>query len=126
MSNTANSTPPRRTKGVMNATNDELEAIVSSGEGLAGWCALLVGAGLVTEAILVFVPLSTLEAKVGAFVTDSLIAVGVFGELFFHKRSSHAQSELLRRSDLKLAEAIDRADQAMLRAEEAEELAWLV
>jgi hypothetical protein len=91
--------------GVMNATNDELDAIVSSGERLAGWCALLIVAALVTEAILVFVSLSPLGVKIGTFVTDSLIAAGVFGELFFHKRSSHAQGELLRRSNAKLEDA---------------------
>jgi len=103
--------------GVMNATKDELDAIVSSGERLAGWCALLIVAALVAEAILVFVSLSPLGVKIGAFVTNSLIAAGVFGELFFHKRSSHAQGELLRRSELKVAELNALAAQLRLDLE---------
>jgi len=94
----------RRMNGVMNATNDELDAIVSSGERLAGRCALLIVAALVAEAILVFVPLSDFGTKITDFIANSLIAAGVFGELFFHKRSSHAQSELQRRAVERIAE----------------------
>ena len=54
------------------------------------------------EAILAFVPLSPLETKAAAFFTNSLIALGVYGELFFHRRSSLAQGELLRRSKIDL------------------------
>jgi hypothetical protein len=145
MSTAASNTPPkkpiqsggvfaalRRKKNVINANEGELEAIVSSGERLANWCALLIFAGLVTEAILVFVPLSPFGVKVGAFVTDSLIAAGVFGELFFHNRSSHAQGELMRRSNDRLAEiefangfleekaamAVERAAKAELETEQ--------
>jgi uncharacterized small protein (DUF1192 family) len=103
--------------GVMNATNDELDGIVSSGERLAGWCALLIVAALVTEAILAFVSLSPLGTKIATFTANSLIAVGVFGELFFHKRSSHAQNESQRRSDLKVAELNERASEAQAETE---------
>ena len=117
MSNPASSTPPRkpiqsggvfaalrRTKSVMNASDGELDGVISSGERLAGWSALLIVAALVAEAMLVFVPLCPLRTKITAFVTNSLIALGVFGELFFHKRSSLAQGELTRRSNDRLGE----------------------
>lgn len=118
MSDAAGNTPPkkpiqsggvfaalRRTKSVMNASDGELDGVVSSGERLAGWSALLIVAALAAEAILAFVPLSPFGTKITAFVTNSLIALGVFGELFFHKRSSLAQGEQMCRSNDRLAKA---------------------
>lgn len=93
----------RRTNGIMNASNGDLESVVASGELLASWCAILIVCALVAAAVLVFVPLSQLGTKIATFVENSLVAIGVFGELFFHKRSSLAQGEISDRLRRQLA-----------------------
>jgi hypothetical protein len=109
-------------KGVMNASDGELESGERFCEELAVWSTVLVFLGLVLEVYLAFKPPpphSCLE-RWGAVAADTLVAIGVLGELLFSMLSRSYQKELQRRSNDKLSDAIRRAGEATERAVAAE------
>jgi hypothetical protein len=116
----------RLTKGVKNATDDQLAISVESCERAAIWGGLAVIAGLVVEVVLAIhqasTPLSfdSFEGTWGAVIADSLVALGVSAEVFFSRVGMSRQRELQRRSDRKLADAIERAAEANERAAKLE------
>ena len=140
MTNAANNTPTskpslggglfaalRRHKGLINANDGELDFIISSGDLLAGfWCFPIVAA-LAAEAVFVAFPLPAPLDRVAGFAVNGLIAISVFGELFFRGRSADAQNEKLRRSNERLAHVElengilkERAAEVLERAAESE------
>jgi hypothetical protein len=59
----------------------------------------------------------------GSVIADSLVALGVFGELLFSAIGSKRHGELQRRSKLMVAEANQKASEANARASEANQKA---
>jgi hypothetical protein len=104
----------------MNATDGELKDAISSCETWAELCTGAVVAGLVIEVILaVLHPSFDSFASIwGAVIADSLVALGVLGELLFSAKGSRCQTELRRRSEIAVATSIERAAEATKIAEE--------
>jgi hypothetical protein len=136
MTNAANNTPAtepnhggglfaalRRQKGLIDANDGELNVIVSSGEMLAGFWCLPIVAALAAEAVFAAFPLPSPLDRVAGFAVNALIAVSVFGELFFHRRSADVQDEKLRRSNERLAKVALENGILEERATEARERA---
>ena len=101
----------RLTNGVINASDCELGHSFESCERWAEGSALAVIAGLVLEVGIAFShpPFNSFWEHWGAVVADTLVALGVAGEVLFGRMGRTRQNELTRRSDKKLTEAIDRA-----------------
>lgn len=110
----------------MNKTDDQIRSDIGRNESSAEWGAGAVFAGLILEVILALVKSlgfeSSFEATLrirwaavenwGAVVADSLIALGVAGEVLFSRKARIGSDELTRRSDEKVAEANARAAEA--------------
>jgi hypothetical protein len=106
--------------GVMNARDDELKGAVSSCETWAEWCTGAVAIGLVIE-VLIAAAHPSFDSFMeiwGSVIADSLVALGVIGELLFSAKGSRCQTELRRRSDENVVEANARAEEARLKTEE--------
>jgi hypothetical protein len=103
----------------MSKTDSQLEAGVIVDENRSKRCGWVVVAGLVLEVILtaVFPAHEAAEANRylwfietwGAVFADALVALGVYGEIFFAGRVRKSEDELRRRSNDRVAEAIERA-----------------
>ena len=105
---------PCRKNGVINASDSELEQAAGICERVAAWSTFLVFIGLAFEGwIAVKHPKfdSPLE-RWGSFWADVLVAVGVLGELLPSMLVRRYNTEVKRRSDEKLAEAVRRAAEA--------------
>jgi len=91
----------RLINGVINATNDELRESRDSCERAAEWGGIAVVSGLVIEVILAAChpPFDSFAGIWGAVIADSLVAIGVAGEVLFSRMGSARQRELQRRSD---------------------------
>ena len=90
-----------------NPSDDELERGISGNETWSKVCAWAIVAGLVIETILAAVyggHASLIENWAPVFA-DSLIALGVFGEIFFSGKVSESEEKLRLRSKEKVAEA---------------------
>lgn len=111
-----------RLTNLKDATDSELEESESACEYLAVRSAWLVIFGLVLEVIeaLLFFKSHPFIERWGAVVADTLVAVGVIGEVYFSVKGAKYSSELRRRSDIKLAEATDKASVANQKVEEAQ------
>jgi hypothetical protein len=111
----------RLINGVINATNDELRESIESCERAAEQGGIAVIIGLVIEVALAAChpPFDSFAGIWGAVIADSLVALGVAGEVLFSRMGSARQRELQRRSDEKVAEAEARASEANQRAQEA-------
>ena len=111
--------------GRINASESQLEEASSSSE----WWAIGFG-GLVIVSVVVEFVISFMEPPYATFLFDSMftdagIALGVVGEVAFGIWDSRIQTELRRRSNVKLAEANERAAAAELEtARLRKELAW--
>jgi len=107
--------------GVVNATEDELEAAVSSCERIAIYFGGVVVIGLVIEIVLAIdhPPYDSRLGEWGSVFADVLVAVGVMVEVLFSARGTRYQSELQRRSNDRLSLATTEAGKANL------EVAWL-
>lgn len=99
-------------RGAMKAaTDDRMEAASSSctrwGIGFAG----LVIAGVVAEFVIAGVhpPYDSFLEQWGSAVADALVAIGVAGEVAFGMWDGHIQTEIRRRSNDRLKEALTRA-----------------
>jgi hypothetical protein len=110
----------RLINGVINATNDELCESIDSCERAAEWGGIAVIIGLVIEVALAAChpPFDSFAGIWGAVIADSLVALGVAGEVLFSRMGSARQRELQRRSGEKVAEAISRATDAERKTEE--------
>lgn len=106
---------------MIKAKNGDLRSFIGGSERLAEWCVLAIVGGLVLEILLAIYALPRAWDRAGLVLANSLIALGVYGELRFSKRGNAAQSELTRRSNEKLGEAITLASAANERAAEANE-----
>src|ERR1039457_3644083 len=115
----------RLKNGVRNATDNELDVAVSACEKNAIYCGGLVVFGLLVEVFLAVKhpPYDSFFGQWGAVVADSLVAVGVLGEVLFSARGSRCQSELQHRSNVKLSDAIREAGLARAEAATANESA---
>jgi hypothetical protein len=70
----------RRAKNVKNASLEERRAILESAERYEGWSLVSVIAGVVLEAILFVTPISNQCLRVGEFVADMLVGLGIWVE----------------------------------------------
>jgi hypothetical protein len=112
---------------VENASDDDLRSASISDERRETLCVWAVFAGLVLEGVLAFVhpPYASVWARWGSFGCDALVALGVFGELWFSNRISQRDHELDRRSNERVAAANERAAAAEEKAAQLERItAW--
>jgi hypothetical protein len=112
----------RLPNGINKASDGDLERSASSCESWAIVSGLLVVFGLIVEAIIAFVHPSY-DSPVGTwtpFIADTLVALGVAGEVLFSMMSSRRHNELRVRSNTNLADAITQAGEANQKAEEAQ------
>lgn len=105
------------------ATIEELNESVDSCERLAELSGIAVFVGLVIEVLLTYrrATPDSFEGIWGSVIADSIVALGVAGELLFSKMGSARQRELQRRSDIAVAEANERAQQAIREAADTRE-----
>lgn len=105
----------------MSKNDDQLRSEIESNEAYGEWGAWSVVAGLVLEIVLAAVnSLGYGNKNVenwGGVVADCLVALGVYAEIHFGRRASHAGLELRRRSDERVAEANASAAKANLETE---------
>ncbi|WP_158928863.1 hypothetical protein [Acidisphaera sp. S103] len=117
-----NSFPAWRLRnGTTNATDDAIENASSSCERWEWWCAVVVVVSVAAEFALASVHPSydSLWNRWGSAAADALIAIGIVGEVLFGRMDGRYQTELRRRSTVKLAEAVQVAAAAEVRAAEA-------
>jgi hypothetical protein len=92
----------RRAKSVKNAAEAEREVLLEDAERIETWSAWLVLSAIVLEAVTWASPLCPFLFKLGNFVADAAVAVGIYGEMRF----GHVVADILK---IRLAEAIERA-----------------
>jgi len=100
----------RRAKNVKNANDAERDALLSHAERIETWCANLVLAAIVLEAVVWISPVCPSLFKLGNFIADAGVAIGIYGEVRF----GHVAGNVLK---MRLAEAIERASAAELETE---------
>lgn len=93
---------------------EALRSLASHNQSLADWSTLIVVLGLIGEIIVTFAyakgkPLSEIVFGV---ICGIVIAIGVFGEYSYGSRAAHANTELRRISDLKIADLNNKAADA--------------
>jgi hypothetical protein len=126
-----------RPKGEIKRKQDnKLESDISVDEILSTSSGGLVVIGLIIEIALARLfpahappsPPGTYSAWLetwGSVIANGLVALGVYGEIFFARHVRRAEEELRRRSNEKLAEATERAATALREAEQIKaEAAW--
>lgn len=108
-----------------NATNEALNQSVESCERVAEFSGIAVVVGLVIEVVLAYrhAPPDSFGGIWGSVIADSLVALGVAAEILFSRLGAARQRELQRRSEIVVAEANERAQQAIKDAAEARERA---
>jgi hypothetical protein len=113
----------RLPKGMINASDDELEKSIGSCERWEWFGGGLVFAGVAaTVAIAIVHPeYDSFLEQWGSAIADSLVAAGVAIEIKFGQMAGLRQNELKRRSDEKVAEANNIAAQATKDAADARE-----
>jgi hypothetical protein len=108
----------RRAKNVKNANDVERNALLEDAERMETWCANLVLGAIVLEAVVWISPLCPFLFKLGNFVADAAVAIGIYGEVRF----GHVAGDILK---MRLAEAIERAANAELETERLKaQFAW--
>lgn len=96
-------------KGTMNASDDELGEASSSCESWALVCGALVVVAVAAEIVIAWVePPYDLFLRLSV-PTDIAVALGIVGEVLLGMRNNRLQTELRRRSDVKVAAATERA-----------------
>lgn len=108
----------RLRSGVTDATDAELEHAAESCEWWSwGFAAILI-VGLVGEGVLAWQEPAhgSFWGRWGTFVTTCLVTLGVAGEVGFGIMGARRNAELMSRTKKRLAEAMDRASQATVRA----------
>lgn len=98
----------------------ELKNLISTNENKSDFFGYLVFTGLVLDVLLVLIfPENKHWLEITAqIVADSLIAAGVFGEIYFATRGRKAADELRLKSEERVAEANKRAAEAELATEQ--------
>src|SRR4051794_5991945 len=99
----------------MNKTDQNLKDAIASNEKIALWCAGAVVFGLVLDVILAsafHAPPETFVSHWGPVAAGAIVALGVAGEVWFGRKSRIDSEELTRRSEERLAKAINSAAQA--------------
>jgi len=96
-------------KGAINAAESQLEAASSSCERWGMGCAGLVVVSLITELIIAWV-----QPPYNSFLTFSAaadvgVAIGIVGEVLLGMWNNHIQTELRKRLNEKLTDALERA-----------------
>src|SRR3954452_8959039 len=106
----------------MNRTDQILRDSIERNENKALWCAASVVFGLFIEVVLAiwFHDSETPVGRWGVVVADTIVALGVAGEVFFGRKARLDSEELTRRSEARLANAVARSGEASVRAAEAE------
>lgn len=108
----------RRAKNVKNANDAERNALLDDAERIETWCANLVLGAIVLEAAVWISPLCPFLFKLGNFVSDAAVAIGIYGEMRF----GHVAGDILK---ILLAEAVERAANAELETEKLKgQFAW--
>ena len=102
----------RRAKSIKSAGEAEREALLEDADRLETWAAYLVLGAIVLEAIVWASPLCPFLFKLGNFIADAAVAIGVYGEMRF----GHVVGDILR---VRLAEANVLAEVASGRAASA-------
>jgi hypothetical protein len=112
----------RLTNGVINASDGDLSRSAEACEKWAEGSAFAVIAGLVLEVgiALSHPPFDSFWEHWGAVIADTGVALGVAGEVLFGKMGNSRQSELNRRTNAKLADAVSVSAEANERAANAE------
>jgi hypothetical protein len=100
----------RRAKNVKNASDTERNALLGCAERIETWCANLVLGAIVLEAVVWVAPLCPSLFKLGNFIADAAVAIGIYGEVRF----GHIAGDILK---MRLAEATERASAAELETE---------
>ena len=100
----------RRAKNVKNATDAERSALLGDAERIETWCARLVLGAIVLEAVVWIAPLYPFLFKLGNFIADAAVAIGIYGEVRF----GHVAGDILK---MRLAEAVEHAANAELETE---------
>ncbi len=106
----------------MKKTEDQLRDYISLNDSLAEYGAMAIVVGLVIEIFLavVFRSGKTFIENWAPVIADGLIALGVYSEIHFGRKSTASRKELQDRSDEKVAELNERAAEADRKAKEAE------
>jgi len=104
----------RLPNGTINATEAQLEAASSSCERWEWGCAGLVVVGVVAAFLIAAIhpPYDSFLEQWGSAMAEALIAFGIVGEVVFSQRDAKIQTELRRRSNGRLTEALNRAANA--------------
>jgi hypothetical protein len=121
--NPRNSFPPWRfSNKIMNASDAQLDGASSSCERWEWRCAGLVILAVIAEVIIAWVhcPYDSLFNVLGNALADAAVAIGIVGEVIFGRFDARIQTELRRRSNAKLTDAVKAASDANDRAANAE------
>lgn len=121
-------TPPngfpawRLPRGTINATETQLENASSSCERCEWACAGLVAVAVIAEFVIAALhpPYNSSLERWGSAVIDSIVALGIVGEVIFSRKDSGIQTELRKRSNDKLGAAEKTAGEAHARAKHLE------
>jgi hypothetical protein len=117
----------RLPKGIIKASDSELEKSIESCERWEWFGGGLVVVGVIAEVVIAVMhpPYDSFMEQWGSSVANSLVAIGVALEIKLGQMAGLRQNELKRRSDEKVGEANIRAAEAELRTEQLRsELAW--
>jgi hypothetical protein len=100
----------RRAKSTESADEAQRNALLEDAERIETFAARLVLSAIVLEAATWVIPLSSLLFRLGNFVADAAVAIGIYGEMRF----GHVVGHILK---VRLAEANERAANAELETE---------
>lgn len=109
----------RRAKSVKNASDVERDPLLGDdAERIETWCVRLVLSAIVLEAVVWISPLSPFLFKLGNFIADAAVALGIAGEVRFGQIAGNILK-------IQLAEATERAARAELETERLRaQFAW--
>jgi hypothetical protein len=109
-------------KPLKDRTDEQIESLSGVYEKWAVGGAVAVIVGIILEVVIVIKnpPYGGPCQQYGSLVADLLVGFGIIAEVWFGKRESLCQSELRRRSNERLAEAVVQASEASERASKAE------
>jgi hypothetical protein len=107
--------------GTINAAESQLEDASSSCERWGIWCAALVVVGIIAELVIAYIAPPYNSFLTDSTIADAAVAIGIVGEVSFGMWNNRTQTELRKRSNDKLSDAIDRAAKLEREAAEARE-----
>jgi len=112
----------RLPNGTINASETQLESASSSCERWEWGCAGAVVVAVIAEFAIAAIhpPYDSFLEQWGSAVADTVIALGIVGEVLFSRTDARIQTELRKRSNAKLADAIKVAGNANERAAKAD------